>query len=812
MALNPSRARSIRAVLTLTAILVCALLAPSAEGAAPMNGKGYGLADPVYGQWLPETHVARLRPQVYRVQIPYDIMGSCPGRPDAAAELEARLRRVRQLGVTEVLGTFAMNCKRFFGDVSAPAIRPDVTTYNTEITKVIAKFDTLIDQWSPANEPNYTKGWFGNSINTGGPELLASYFNVLRLKIPADDELVSPEFVTTASPTTGEMIPYSSSDTRSLQKVFITRYLNAVANIYGAGSGWGSHAALHPYAAVTSKNKKSITEFESLVSGADVWFTEIGGIAPNSDHPSNYSLDSQVAWLADTARTDARVSRAYYYNPYEVSNSTWDSSLIDDYGTPRQAWKTWCSYSRYLGPYSTPPCGTDLNPFNSGIYGYPAEDYHVWRLEPDAGWVQTPQVAQRVVAMKPYLRSASFLIGGSADGRAVISIYRDAWQTNLIGRKIVNVNAYGETTATFDPALPVTPGAPYYVQATSPVSGGQLQIYYSTYDDDYRSAVTNSEFAGGAQYNWDANDFRGPNVNGRVTNSADNDREHFSVVRPAAETTAASVNQVAQKFTATLPTLTSVSAKLLAGASGKFYFSIYKDAAQTQLVPGGSKLVTANPDPSGSTTAIFDTPLSLNPGSRYYFQVIGYSGDFFTVYRSTRNDYAFGGAQFNWDSSDFAGPDVIARIVGASDSSVNSYLVWRYEPEANWLNVPQAAQQFKATNNTIRSVSVLVGASPAGLVRLGIYRNKQQTDLVATSDATVAVTPYGETKVTYSTPVPVTPGQTYYLQIIHPAIAVGNVQIYRSGYDDYQEGGAQYNWDAFDFTGTDFNAKIVSGP
>jgi hypothetical protein len=38
------------------------------------------------------------------------------------------------------------------------------------------------------------------------------------------------------------------------------------------------------------------------------------------------------------------------------------------------------------------------------------------------------------------------------------------------------------------------------------------------------------------------------------------------------------------------------------------------------------------------------------------------------------------------------------------------------------------------------------------------------------------------------------------------------VQLYRSGYDDYRFGGAQYNWDAGDFNGTDINAHIVSGP
>lgn len=328
---------SSRAFLTLAAMLVILAVPAGQAGAAPRDGVGFGIADPVYGQALPTESVEALAPRVYRVQIPYDIT-SCPNRPESAEELRERLQRVRALGVQRVLATFAMSCADFFppGLPTWPNKLPLDDEYDAGVTSAIAAFDSLVDEWSPANEPNYPGGWFGDSIDSGGPARLAGYFKILRSRVPPGDQLVSPEFISTADRLTGAPDVYPGGG--SLQRVFIRRYLKA-------GGGWGSHAAFHPYDAVTSLNNTSIKEFESLVQGADVWLTEIGGLVPSANHPAVADQSTQVEWLANEVASDGRIGRAYYYNPYEVTGADWDSSLLDDSGSARPAWITWCSMS-----------------------------------------------------------------------------------------------------------------------------------------------------------------------------------------------------------------------------------------------------------------------------------------------------------------------------------------------------------------------------------------------------------------------------------------------------------------------------------
>lgn len=346
------RRATARAALVLAALALCLAIAPTDSDAADENGWGFGIADnvhPNFGIPAVETYFKQMNPKIYRVQVPYDILSSAdPTAPERVADIKVQIARARQHGVQHVLLTFSMGYADYQVANRFPiAETPSPDAYEADIRRVIAEFDSLVDAWSPANEPNAGWRWFGDAHHpTKGPTLLAAYFNKLRLAVPEGDELVSPEFhdrVDGAGTPTNDGL--HTGDSRSSVSHFIEHYL-------AAGGGWGQHAAFHPYGAVRSGNPAAIEDFLELVPPeVDVWFTEIGA---KPDFTARGAKDEatqtrRVRKLVDYLKVTPRVSRAYFYNLWD-DTSTWDSALIRHDGTPRPSWSVWCGAARSDDP------------------------------------------------------------------------------------------------------------------------------------------------------------------------------------------------------------------------------------------------------------------------------------------------------------------------------------------------------------------------------------------------------------------------------------------------------------------------------
>src|SRR5438309_1259635 len=124
--------------------------------------------------------------------------------------------------------------------------------------------------------------------------------------------------------------------------------------------------------------------------------------------------------------------------------------------------------------------------------------FWVWRGGGQAGNDLVPQAAQSFTATLPYLDSASVNIGPTDNGLVTINVWKDPGQTDPVpgGSRTVAVNPFGETTATFSPALALSVGQTYYLQVIhTPGDSGQFLVYHSLWDD-YAS--------GQSQLNWGA--------------------------------------------------------------------------------------------------------------------------------------------------------------------------------------------------------------------------------------------------------------------------------------------------------------------
>lgn len=176
----------------------------------------------------------------------------------------------------------------------------------------------------------------------------------------------------------------------------------------------------------------------------------------------------------------------------------------------------------------------------------------------------------------------------------------------------------------------------------------------------------------------------------------------------------------------------------------------------------------------------------------------------------TKHTEMLNGVEICKDHMNYAGGTKVSNMLCNTGQPAlmqsNRYSVWRQGAEATSANVPQAAQQFYPADSYITSASVNVGSSPDGRVMINIYRDAAQTQLVGSR--TVSVVPYGETKAVFEPALSVSPDVPYYLQVIHPTGTYGLLQVYYSFYDDYPNGGAQYNWDSSEFDGPDINARI----
>lgn len=391
-------------LIALAASTVCLTVPPPATAVAPMNGTGFGLADNVRGRTAAgapldaqyDTLIFRMQPKVYRVQIPYDI---AIYNSDAARarmnELKHAIQLARANGVTSVLATFAMGwndynavpIKKWKSDATIdqyPGV-PTADMYRYSIRAAIAQFDSLVDVWSPANEPNAGWRWFRDVHDTEfGPKRLAEYFRVLEQEKPPNDMIISPEFhdnvqmpagtphyVKTSGLTAHEQAHNPEWANWTTTRHFIYHYLHH-------GGGWGSAAAFHPYGSVRSGNYAAFNDFKSLVpAGLPIWLTEIGGtrrpdtMPPNQNYDAPISQDDQVMRLVNLIKSDDKIERAYYYMPVQDGSETWDSALLNTNGSPRSVWTRWCTEARggnaALCDPATPPVVTITSPTQNAV-------------------------------------------------------------------------------------------------------------------------------------------------------------------------------------------------------------------------------------------------------------------------------------------------------------------------------------------------------------------------------------------------------------------------------------------------------------
>lgn len=387
----------VKRILAFAAALAASLLflhtAPSQSLAAPpLNGWGYGIADssgpPFANPWA-EKYVKQLQPKIFRVQLPYDIVPksqSDPGANDWKKRIKASIIRMRQLGVRDVLVTFSM---RYEDMVPVPkkyphAHRPSVPEYASAVSQAVAEFDSLVDAWSPANEPNAGWTWFGNA-HSSGPALVAGYYNALKGMLPPGDELVSPEFHDTVDTDNGSLRHDNlhANDSRSELTHWIDHYQDAMIPYNDPQGGWGDHAAIHPYGAVQRGLWNSVNDFKAnaqLPAGVDVWLPEIGGVYRCAACRSSFTQLSQ-AWkvqtLVNNAKTDPLVSRVYYYNVHDDLNPGWGSALVGNSGnSPTLAWNPWCAAARYGVPGG---CSIHDTPVPGNYDSDPQADVAVWR-------------------------------------------------------------------------------------------------------------------------------------------------------------------------------------------------------------------------------------------------------------------------------------------------------------------------------------------------------------------------------------------------------------------------------------------------
>jgi hypothetical protein len=264
-----------------------------------------------------------------------------------------------------------------------------------------------------------------------------------------------------------------------------------------------------------------------------------------------------------------------------------------------------------------------------------------------------------------------------------------------------------------------------------------------------------------------------------------------------------------------------------------FYYNVNWDFNKTSIGGGqysytyktnGAQANPASIDgaPAGPITIPAGTPIKY----RYTLNQSGTTTVFAAVYS---HDYGWGfvpvsslrSTPSGWYSSDNGETEYQCTNLGSGWNPItwphapdddlgpkSDYLVYRYGSQAESVSVPQVAQQFKtlASAQYLRSASMNIGSSPGGTVQISVYRDAGQTSLVATK--TVTVQPFGETTAVFDSPVAINHDQTYYLQAYAPG--GGNLQVFRSIYNDEPSGGAQYNWDAGGFSGLDINGRVVT--
>ncbi|NLT06261.1 MAG: hypothetical protein GXY03_08110 [Solirubrobacterales bacterium] len=335
--------------------LVLALAAPPATADVPRDGSGFAIADDETDWENPAAAVnlgaqfERLRPAVYRLQIPWNALEPAP-LGASAGELERASNRsawrwrthalidaARARGATEIVLTLRANND---STVGRGGYVPPVAVHAAEVARVVADFAPKVDAWGVANEPNLWQVGDDAHRDIGRipTAALVTYQDNLAAALAAHD----PSALRTS--------PDFNDETRD--------WLGYVRAYSRAGGDWGDVAALHPYGAVASYAAtgdpvaalRGIEDYARAVPpGLDIWATEVG--AHHTGDPARQA--AAVDWLAtgqDGCASTApcspashdRFTRILYYHVRDHSDS-WDTALVESDLTPRPAWTVWCA-------------------------------------------------------------------------------------------------------------------------------------------------------------------------------------------------------------------------------------------------------------------------------------------------------------------------------------------------------------------------------------------------------------------------------------------------------------------------------------
>ena len=313
--------------------LLAALLSATAPAQAvvPRDGSGFAIADDDWNWNVPgdlpslEEGFANLAPRAFRFQMIWNA-ADFSWHMDRARGLIAR---ARAQGVEQIVVTFKKSVPPDVDPVYGP--RPTADGYAEHIGAVVQALAGDVDVWGPANEPNLGETWLPGVEPDGAP-LLAEYYKRLEQAVDAWDptaQITSPDFV----------------DRRDLDT--IGRYVNAYED---AGGGWGDRVAFHPYWGAHAETTQTTLDLTSLAPpGASVWITEVGAFGRSQSagiEATETEQNDKVWWLAERLAALPQVERIHYYHMRGSPTASWDTGLLDNDGSPRIAWHTWCAMAR----------------------------------------------------------------------------------------------------------------------------------------------------------------------------------------------------------------------------------------------------------------------------------------------------------------------------------------------------------------------------------------------------------------------------------------------------------------------------------
>jgi hypothetical protein len=299
---------------------------PTAGAAVPATPQGFALADDTYFVWPSDPQGFRataedwygeafrdLGPKAFRFQILWNADPTLIQRARLLADY------VRSQGVETVVATFKKN---------GPP--PDPAAYGASTANIVAQLADRVDAWGPANEPNLGDTWLSGAT---GALTLAAYWAQFSAAVDRQDPTalkLSPEF----------------ADSRDLGS--IGTYVDAYAN---AGGGFGDVVGWHAYWGTHATTDRTTDDLlDHVPPGLPVWITEVGAFGTNAHRnppieDSARTQDRKLDWLVNDPRGLARhprVARVFLYHLRDTGQPDWDSALVNQDGSRRPAWYTWC--------------------------------------------------------------------------------------------------------------------------------------------------------------------------------------------------------------------------------------------------------------------------------------------------------------------------------------------------------------------------------------------------------------------------------------------------------------------------------------